>query len=51
MNKYIWAMGYIKRTITKSMNMYIWAIGTLNELFIRSSCTQIKFSKIEEVSG
>ena len=29
----------------KNMNVYIWAIGTLNQLFIRSSCTQIKFSK------
>ena len=27
------------------MNMYIWTIGTLNQLFIRDSYTQIKFSK------
>ena len=27
------------------MNMDIWETGTLNELFIRGSYTQIKFSK------
>ena len=27
------------------MNVYIWAIGALNQLFIRGSCAQIKFSK------
>ena len=27
------------------MNMYIWAIDILNQLFIRDSYTQIKFSK------
>ena len=26
-------------------NWYIWAIGILNQLFIRDSYTQIKFSK------
>ena len=26
------------------MNIYIWEIGTLNQLFIRGSYTQIKFS-------
>ena len=31
--------------LTESMNMYIWAIGILNQLFIRDSYTQIKFSK------
>ena len=31
--------------LTKSMNMYIWAIGILNQLFIRDSYSQIKFSK------
>ena len=25
--------------------MYIWGIGTVNQLFIRGSYTQIKFSK------
>ena len=30
--------------------MYIWAIGTLNQLFIRGSYTQIKFSKNEVFS-
>ena len=29
----------------KSINMDIWAIGILNQLFIRDSYTQIKFSK------
>ena len=32
-------------TFTKSINMHICAICTLNQLFIRGSCTQIKFSK------
>ena len=32
-------------TLTKSMNMYICAIGTLNQLLIRGSYTQTKFSK------
>ena len=32
------------------MNIYIWAIGILNQLFIRGSYTQIKFSS-EVVSG
>ena len=31
--------------VTKSMNMYIWVIGILNQLFIKDSYTQIKFSK------
>ena len=31
--------------LTKSMNMDIWVIGILNQLFIRGSYTQIKFSK------
>ena len=30
----------------KSINMGIWVIGTLNQLFMRGSSTQIKFSKI-----
>ena len=29
----------------KSMNMYIWGNGTVNQLFVISSYTQIKFSK------
>ena len=29
----------------KSMNMYIWGNGIVNQLFVRSSYTQIKFSK------
>ena len=33
------------------MNVFIWAIGTINQLFIRGSCTQIKFSKNEVVNG
>ena len=31
--------------LTKIMNMYVREIGTLNQLFIRGSYTQIKFSK------
>ena len=31
--------------LRKSLNIYIWAIGILNQLFIRDSYTQIKFSK------
>ena len=31
--------------VAKSMKMYIWAIGILNQLFIRDSYTQMKFSK------
>ena len=31
--------------LKKSINMFIWAIGILNQLFIRDSYTQIKFSK------
>ena len=31
--------------------MDIWVITTLNELFIRGSYTQIKFSKNKVVSG
>ena len=31
--------------LSKSINVYIWAVGTLNQLFIRGSCTQIKFSE------
>ena len=27
------------------MNMYIWGISTVNQLFVRGSYTQIKFSK------
>ena len=30
------------------MNMCIWAIGTLNQLFIRGSYTQTKFSSTSE---
>ena len=33
------------QVITKSMNMEIWEVGTLNQLFIRGSYTEIKFSK------
>ena len=25
--------------LSKSINVYIWAVGTLNQLFIRGSCT------------
>ena len=35
----------IKLVFMKSMNMYIWDIGTVDQLFVRSSYTQIKFSK------
>ena len=35
----------------KNMNMYIWEIGAVNQLFVRRSYTQIKFSKNEVVSG
>ena len=31
--------------LTKETNMYIWAIGILNQLFLRDSYTQIKFSR------
>ena len=31
--------------LTKSMNMYTLVICTLNQLFLRGSYTQIKFSK------
>ena len=31
--------------LAKNMNMYIWVSGNLNQLFIRGSYTQIKFSK------
>ena len=31
--------------LTKSMNMDIWVVGTTNQLFIRGSYTEIKFSK------
>ena len=31
--------------LTKSMTMDIWVISTLNQLFIRGSYTEIKFSK------
>ena len=31
--------------LTKSMNMCIWGIGNVNQLFVRGSYAQIKFSK------
>ena len=31
--------------LTKSIHMYIWANGILNQLFMRDSYTQNKFSK------
>ena len=33
------------KCLRKSMNVDIWVIGTLNQLFVRGSHTQIKFSK------
>ena len=33
------------QALTKSMNMEILVAGTLNQLFIRGSYTEIKFSK------
>ena len=30
---------------TKSMNMDIWVVSTSNQLFVKASCTEIKFSK------
>ena len=33
------------QAVTKIMDMDIWVMGTLNQLFIRSSYTQIKVSK------
>ena len=33
------------KTITESMNMRLWEIGTLNQLFIRSSNSEIKSLK------
>ena len=32
------------QAIAKSMNMDIWVASTLNQLFIRDSYTQVKFS-------
>ena len=40
--------GYLQ-ALTKSMNMDICVVGTLNQLFIRDSCTQI-FKENEVVS-
>ena len=31
--------------LTKTINRYIWGIDTVNQLFVRCSYTQIKFSK------
>ena len=31
--------------LMKSINIYIWAIGILNQLFVKNSYNQIKFSK------
>ena len=31
--------------LTKSMNMNIWVLSILNQLFVRGSYTEIKFSK------
>ena len=31
--------------LTKSRNMVIWGLGTSNQLFIRGSLTETKFSK------
>ena len=33
------------------MNMRIWEIGILNQLFVRGSCTEIKYSKNYVVNG
>ena len=33
------------KELMKTMNMRIWEIGTLNQLFIRGSYTEIKYSK------
>ena len=33
------------QTLVKSVNMNIWVIDTLNQLFIRDSYIEIKFSK------
>ena len=38
------------QVIIKSMNMEIWEVGTLNQLFIRGSYTEIKFSKKKKVN-
>ena len=32
----------------KRMNLDIWAVGTLNQLFLKGSQTEAKFSKIKE---
>ena len=37
--------------LTKSMNMNIWVLSILNQLFVRGSYTEIKFSKNKVVSG
>ena len=31
------------QSLTKSINTDIWVISKLNQLFVRGSCTQIKF--------
>ena len=33
------------QALTKSFNVDIWLVGTSNQLFIRGSYTEIKFSK------
>ena len=33
------------QVLTKSMNLSIWVVVTLNQLFIRGSYTEIKFSE------
>ena len=35
------------KALTKRINKHIWEIGTLNQIFIRGSYTDIKFTKTE----
>ena len=37
--------------LTKSTNMGIWIVGASNQLFIRDSSTETKFSKTKVVNG
>ena len=35
------------KALTKRINKHIWEIGALNQIFIRGSYTDIKFTKTE----
>ena len=40
----------MNKALTKSMNMGIWVVD-MNQLFVRGSYTEIKFSKNKVLSG